>query len=166
MAYRGADRRRAASSNTLPHSVAAGGIGLLVIMAVVWFLTARNVRLPADRADRIDDLARMMIPVGAGAAYATCLVRWRLTGAATVLWIAHAIVVFGVVVIGISRVALPIVLSHTNHPVWVAATRASGLLVAAALLVLALVMPPVDVRVRPWRLGLSVAAVAVVVTVV
>src|SRR5947207_8142773 len=164
MAYRGAVRRRGASPDALRRSVAAGAIGLVVIVAGIWLLDAANIRLPADRADRINDLARMVIPVGAGAAYATCLVRWRLSGVTTVLWIANAILVFGVVVVGVASLALPIVLVHTSHSSWVAATRASGLLLTVVLLVLALVQPPVDARVRPVRLRLAVLAVGVALT--
>src|SRR3954454_452265 len=121
MAYRGADRRRGASPNALPRAVTAGAVGLLVLGGCIAVLAAGDIRLPVDRADRIDELARMVIPVGAGAAYATCLVRWRLTGVATVLWIGYAVLVVGVVVVGVGTVALPIILTHTSHASWIAA---------------------------------------------
>lgn len=166
VAYRGADRRRAPHPESMLPAVLVGAGVLGGILVVLVLLAVAGVSLPADRADRIDDLARMVIPVGAAAACAACLVGWRLTGVATVLWLAGAVFVIGVVVVGVAGVALPITLVHTGHGSWVAGVRAAGLIATAALLVLTLVMPAVDTRVRPLPIALGVAGFVTVLAVV
>lgn len=132
---------------------ALGGIVLLTAVLGAWALHTRGVTLPADRAERVLDLARAITMMTAAAAFTVCIIRWQQSAETPVALIGTGVLVYGVVVIGTSALLLPIVLADRPEAPLLSATRAAGLLAVLVLLVGALSLAPVDTRLSPLRVA-------------
>jgi hypothetical protein len=139
-----------------------GGVLLLATVALVAAMRARGIDLPADRAVRATDIARAGAMSLAGAVSTLCFIRWRIGAETSVLLIGTAILVFGVVVVGISALVLPVVEATDLNSPLIPAVRAAGLIVMLALLVLAIMVAEVNTRLRASRVVVgSLVGVAV-----
>ncbi|MDQ3708187.1 MAG: ATP-binding protein [Actinomycetota bacterium] len=125
--------------------------------------------LPAAReadAVLVTSLLQMASLVLALAVSAMGLARWRLTGDAAALWIAAALLVFGIVRLGLVEM-LPVVADGNDVVIVLAGwLRPASLLVTAGLLAAAAIAPPVDSSLKPLGLvGTAAGAVALVAAV-
>ena len=165
-AYRGPERRTPPPPPpSLLTTFAMGGLALLAIVLGTAVLHAQDVALPADKAQRLLDLARATVMMSAAAAFTVCLIRWQQSAETAVAFIGTAVLLYGVVVVGAAALLLPIVESGADTSL-ISATRAAGLLAVFGLLVAAVVLPPVDTRFSPVRVALAVAVVVVVMALV
>lgn len=136
-----------------------GGLVLLGAVVLIAVLHNRDVALPADRAQRVLDLARTTTMMSAAAVFTVCVIRWQQSAEAPVAMIGTAVLAYGLAVVGVSTVLLPIIdAAHFDSPLS-SATRAGGLVAVLLLLLMALFWPPIDTRLSPHR----VAAATVVV---
>jgi hypothetical protein len=143
-----------------------GGLILLGVVLATALFHARGVSLPADRAQRVLDLARTTTMMSAAAAFTVCLIRWNQSAENPVALIGTAVLVFGAVVVGAAAVLLPIIEANKLDSSLLSATRAAGLLAMLVLLVGALTLPPVDTRLSPLRVAVGALAAVAVLTVV
>jgi signal transduction histidine kinase len=125
---------------------------LLAVVIGAAALHANHIDLPADKAQRLLDLARATVMMSAAAAFTVCLIRWQQAGETPVALIGTAVLVYGGVVVGTAGLLLPILQTDLGSPL-ISAIRAAGLLAVLGLLVAALLVPPVDTRLPPVRLA-------------
>jgi hypothetical protein len=161
-AYRGAERRTPPPPPpSLLSAFAVGGLLLLATLVGTAVLRGHDVALPADRSQRVLDLARTTTMMAAAAAFTVCLIRWQQSAETAVSLIGTAVLAFGLGVVGTSGLLLPII--DANSPL-VSATRAASLVVVFVSVVGALVWPPVDTRLSPLRLAGGALVVAAVLS--
>jgi signal transduction histidine kinase len=141
----------------LPTTFVLGGVVLVVVLLAVAALHARGVALPADRSERVLDLARAAIMVAGAAAFTVCLLRWRTSSETAVLLIGTAVLVFAGAVVAGAGLVVPIINDGAHSPL-LAATRAAGLSVFFVLMALAVVLPAVDTGLRPPLIGATAVA--------
>lgn len=157
--YRGEDRRGLVVADRAP----AVGMAVAPIAVVAVVLAWAALRVPGGSVGSQMLTAQLQ---GAGVAVALTaailyLVRWRVVGEAAALYLSAASLTFAVTVLlpGAASLASASELEPSILP-------ASGRLVAAVLVVIAVVAPQVDTRARPHRvypaaaLGVVVAALA------
>lgn len=166
-AYRGPERRTPPPPPpSLLMTFAVGGIVLLAVVLATAFLRSQDVDLPEDRLERILDMARATTMMSAAAAFTAALIRWQQSAELPVALIGTGALVFGGGVVGTAALLLPIIKADDLDDPLIAANRAAALLVVFVLLAGVLVMPPVDTRLTPLRVGAGAVVVVTVVTVV
>ena len=139
---------------------------LLAVVLATAFLRSQDVTLPVDRVERILDMASAVTMMSAAAAFTIALIRWQQSAEVPVALIGTGALVFGGGVVGTSALLLPIIKGDDLDSPVIAASRAAALIVVFVLLVGVLVLPPVDTRLTPVRLGAGAAVVVALLTVV
>ncbi|MDQ1446226.1 MAG: hypothetical protein QOI20_2690 [Acidimicrobiaceae bacterium] len=107
------------------------------------------------------DMASTGTLVMAAAAATVCVARWRAGAEAAVLFMATAVLVYGVMVKGMAALLLPRLLDGRGQLAGVAGARGAGLLATGALVVLAVARPDADTA----RRATGAAGAAVVASV-
>jgi hypothetical protein len=138
-----------------------------VLVAVALLVTIVLPLPPAREADArlMTDMLQMASLVLALGVSAMGLARWRLTGDAAALWIAAALLVFGIVRLGVVEL-LPVVVAGDVVLVLAGWLRPASLLVTAGLLTAAAMAPLVDSGLKPLRVcGIAAVAIALVAAI-
>lgn len=137
------------------------GIALLVAwLAVLWF-GGVGARRGAFNLDLLQALLESIAAACAVVLALLCVVRWRLVGEAAGVWAGAALLIFGVVTLAFTGL-LPLVFAEAVDPGIIQWMRPASRLVVIGLLLAALMAPPVDDRLRLWRLlGAGVSGIAV-----
>ncbi len=165
--YRGEDRRRIAAAVRLTWRRHVGAAVAAMIAAALLVIVV--LPLPAARAADVVLVIHLLQMASLALALAVSglgLARWRLTGDAAALWVAAALLVFGVVQLGLVEL-LPVVAGGSDVVIVLAGwLRPASLLVTAGLMAAAASAPPVDSSLEPLRVGgTAVAAVALVAAI-
>lgn len=156
--YRGNDRRRGGGAAPLGEAYALGAVLLLATVIAVGLVAASVPDMAPARTAGLSDLFETLGGAFAVGAFLLCLLRWRLSGEAASLWVGAAVLVFGVVVIGVAQLGLPLLADADELRAVLPATYAAGVLGTMALLALALIAPEVDARRRAWRVAVGALA--------
>ncbi|MDQ3342295.1 MAG: HAMP domain-containing histidine kinase [Actinomycetota bacterium] len=138
-----------------------------MLVAVALLVTIVLPLPPAREADArlMTDMLQMASLVLALGVSAMGLARWRLTGDAAALWIAAALLVFGIVRLGVVEL-LPVVVAGDVVLVLAGWLRPASLLVTAGLLTAAAMAPLVDSGLKPLRVcGIAAVAIALVAAI-
>lgn len=128
----------------------------VVLAAVLWLaplLTQSRVLLNQEGWRLLLDAAGVAVATLIGV---LCLIRWRLLGQASLLWLAAAALTYGLVTVGAGHV-LPALMSPTTPPDVLRWLHPASRTVAIGMLIAGLAWPDVDASLRPGRV-LAVAA--------
>lgn len=163
--YWGEDRRRAIAS--VDGSTLRPILATSVVLVAAWIAALAYGGLAAERGAFDAELLQALLEAAA-AAFAIvlallCVVRRRLVGEAAGVWAGAAFIIYGTVTVAFTGL-VPLVLGGGADPT-VAWMRPASRLVVLGFLLVALVGPAVDERLRLWRLlagGVSAVAVLTV----
>jgi signal transduction histidine kinase len=159
-AYSGNDRRGGVGTAAWGDAFGLAAAVLLASVVGLGLLATAHPHIAGDRLAGLAELFETLSGAFAVGAFILCLLRWRLLGDALALWVGAAALVFGVVVIGTAELALPLIAALPRLRAVVPASYGAGLLGTTVLFLGALVAPPIDSRLRAWRV--AVAALAIV----
>lgn len=161
-AYRGMDRRGviAADQASPGKSFSLVGFGLMGLAVVLFVGSFNGVGAQIATADVV--IAQLEAGAFALALLlaALCFVRWRLVGEAGVLWLGTAAAVYGPIALGLGYFEVLSDATGNEGLLWLQPSARLGVI---GLVVLALLAPQVDAKLRPTRtMATACAAIAVV----
>ena len=128
--------------------------------AVAW-ADGSGILPPSVDHQRLDHLLETGTALMATVAGLGAMLRWKLAGEAQALRAGLAVILFGVATVGLGDL-IPF-LTHDQSQ-WATAVDPAGTIVAVVLLLGAARTPPVDTRLRPWRIGVLAAGSLVILT--
>lgn len=165
-AYRGADRRNRTRRDREPvEGLFLAWSGLIVVGGVITILTVRHPFPAFLDAQGLAGVVRAVVTALAVVVGTMYLMRWRTVGEARAAWIGVAMVVLGLVPLGL--VGLVPALDTTGAAERVLAwLRPASMLTVLGLLVAGARSSEIDVSIRPLRVLVASLSVVAVLTVV
>lgn len=157
-AYRGADRRGTLQSDGLDDTYALATALLLAVTVGLGIVGSRHDTISLVKAAGLTSLFQTMTAAFAAVGFVLCVLRWRVAGDAAMLWVGAALLVYGVVEIGMAELIVPLLGTSQRLHALVPATYAAGFLGTAILLFGGLISPPVDAGLRPLWVVLNALA--------
>lgn len=164
--YRGTDRRGAPAP---PPTTASLAVVLVILLVVTVGLGVAATGVGLDRGtDRATagywlTASTAAVAFIAGALYA---MRWRLVGNAAALWMAAALVVYGVGSIAVPGLSGALAQAGSSQSLVLDVIRPTSVVVVLLLIVGAIRAPDVDTGLRPRRIAAVVVALGALTTAV